>query len=1066
MKKRKFDIFKFLSIFLISIIIMGYFPRNEAIADTVKAGQNNADYLGNVTFYDYYGSNKIQTIGNNATETNNGYHYYFEKFNKAVSDYSRSKDLMYPLYFGDFNSSAGSSNNPEQKPESGQTLMGSAYKFFWAANRASRAENEDKSIINSKYTASVQGLVSDTLQNGNLVQDKKVIDFNNTYSKRFNISKINVNSNASYEDLSGKEILGRNNVLKLSYPGSSGTKDFRIELNCGNDDFGNTNKYLTFDLYNESNGTGGSVFIAIKDKSGNQMAGWSKFYGTEYYDNTIKSKDEKIWQTIVVDLDELKQNDNNKEHGTYNPKNVNLNSIQSIYIGYWGTDGGVFIDKSSIRFLGEIVDKTTGNVEVPYFNSEFLSGYEVGETTSEYKFPFKKRSKSVTDITGSKKIDTDYYIFSSGKSGYQINNTNITDVVRINKDTNHLDYWFDQQDNGSNVVLDMNGKEAGFGGTGDNEPGFFPFNQPSQSGKLDKPNSKQENGLNYGFGAKIQIDFKLTKDGTITVNNDKLPLEFNFKGDDDVWVYIDDQLALDMGGGHSQTEGNINFAKGKATVKNVVDGKITSNSLLQTVRTKSTELNLPVDCYIDGDITKGYDTDKIHTLTLFYMERGMVESNLYMDFNFIPSDNELIVEKEVDTSGVNEVLSNKTTEIANDIDFGFNVSENKVLKQNLDYKINVNGEVSDKTMNGDTFTLKHTNLATFYNRFTEGSNVVVNEKPDNRFSTNWITKDISDKNNEIVLGEGEGTIASEFRIPHSNSLYEKYIYYAKFINKIKTGRVSIYKEIEPLKEDNLDNYKDDVFDFKVTFTSILGNEIDPINYNGKYYVSGEGIDGEIEKNAVKIDENWVIQLKTGQTAEIRDIPINTKYKIEEILGDKYEVVIINGTKPDGGKSIVEGEITSSTDINKVTYMNKKKLRDVKLIKVDSSDSNIKLQGAEFTLNKLKEDGSNDENFEQRVTTTDETGVVYFKDLPYGKYILVETKSPTGYELLKEPITFNISENDKAIITIEIKNKKNIVLPTAGGSGITRGNYIGVMLIGLATVLYLFIIVRKKKYKFN
>ena len=93
-------------------------------------------------------------------------------------------------------------------------------------------------------------------------------------------------------------------------------------------------------------------------------------------------------------------------------------------------------------------------------------------------------------------------------------------------------------------------------------------------------------------------------------------------------------------------------------------------------------------------------------------------------------------------------------------------------------------------------------------------------------------------------------------------------------------------------------------------------------------------------------------------------------------------------------------------------------------------------------------------------------MVYFKDLPYGKYILIETKSPNGYELLKEPITFDISENDKAVITIEIKNKKSIVLPTAGGSGITRGNYIGVMLIGLATVLYLFIIVRKKKYRLN
>lgn len=1021
MKKRKFDIFKFLSIFLISIIIMGYFPRNEVIADTVKVGQNNADYLGNVTFYNYYG--KYQT--SDTSDDEHGDHYSFEKFNQKVSDYASKNEMEYPLYFGDFNGAAGNSNKPEQDPLKGQTLGGSAYRFYWAINRANR---------NANYSASLQGIVSENLDSQGYITQNSTGGFyttdensNKYYYGEDNSSIMGAGDRwFKYEDK-----FGRSGTLQIWLDGNdSNSICERIKITAKEKDYSSTSKYLVFEVYNDGTGNSGSPYISIEDGNLNKIGGWAEGFTTTYSDNKMPAKGSG-WKKIIIDLEKLKNN-----------SNFDFSNIANIYLGYWAS-GDIYIN--DIRFVGEI---ESTQVRLPYFDESFVTG-NVGETISNLEFPFKKRLKTENGL------DTYYYTFSSGKSGYKFNSSNITDVVRINRETNNLDYWFDVSDNDNSIIVrDMNGTSGW--GTGKNEPGFFPFNNP-----LDSSNASK---LNYGFGSKIEIQFKLTADGKVkNIHGKDVPIEFNFKGDDDVWVYIDNKLELDMGGAHSQTTGKIDFASRKSTVDNVVIGDLKSNSLYQPVEAVTSNLILPNDSYAsDGK----YDTDKIHTLTLFYMERGMIESNLYMDFNFIPSDNELIVEKEVDTSGVNEVLSNKTTEIANDIDFGFNVSENKVLKQNLDYKINVNGEVSDKTMNGDTFTLKHTNLATFYNRFTEGSNVVVNEKPDNRFSTTWITKDLSDKNNEIVLGKGEGTIASEFRIPHSTSLYEKYIYYTKFINKIKTGRLSICKEIEPLKEDNIDNYKDDVFDFKVTFTSILGNEIDPINYNGKYYVSGEGIDGEIEKNAVKIDENWVIKLKTGQTAEIRDIPINTKYKIEEILGDKYEVVSINSKKPDNGKPLIEGEITSSTDINKVTYMNKKKLRDIKLIKVDSSDSNIKLQGAEFTLNKLKEDGSNDEKFEQRIVTTDKTGLVYFKDLPYGKYILIETKSPNGYELLKEPITFDISENDKAVITIEIKNKKSIVLPTAGGSGITRGNYIGVMLIGLATVLYLFIIVRKKKYRLN
>lgn len=999
MKKRKFDIFKFLSIFLISIIIMGYFPRNEVIADTVKVGQNNADYLGNVTFYNYYG--KYQT--SDTSDDEHGDHYSFEKFNQKVSDYASKNEMEYPLYFGDFNGAAGNSNKPEQDPLKGQTLGGSAYRFYWAINRANR---------NANYSASLQGIVSENLDSQGYITQNSTGGFyttdensNKYYYGEDNSSIMGAGDRwFKYEDK-----FGRSGTLQIWLDGNdSNSICERIKITAKEKDYSSTSKYLVFEVYNDGTGNSGSPYISIEDGNLNKIGGWAEGFTTTYSDNKMPAKGSG-WKKIIIDLEKLKNN-----------SNFDFSNITNIYLGYWAS-GDIYIN--DIRFVGEI---ESTQVRLPYFDESFVTG-NVGETISNLEFPFKKRLKTENGL------DTYYYTFSSGKSGYKFNSSNITDVVRINRETNNLDYWFDVSDNDNSIIVrDMNGTSGW--GTGKNEPGFFPFNNP-----LDSSNASK---LNYGFGAKIEIQFKLTADGKVkNIHGQDVPIEFNFKGDDDVWVYIDGKLALDMGGAHSQTTGKIDFASRKSTVDNVVIGDLKSNSLYQRVDSVTTDLKLADDSYTsDGK----YDTNKIHTLTLFYMERGMIESNLYMDFNFIPSENELIVEKEVDVNGVNEILASKTLEIANKIDFGFNISENNTLKQNLDYKLNSNGEVTDKTMNGDRFELKHTNTATFYNKFAEGSKVVVNEIADNRFITSWVTKDISDKSNEILLGEGEGTVANAFDIPNNTSLYEKYIYYVKFTNKIKTGSLKVSKDIELLEGETIEDYENDIFDFKVTFTEILGTKLDqPIEYT--------------------------LELKAGQTTEITGIPVGTKYEIVELLegeiGNKYEIESITGVEVKG--STVNGQITVDDTEIEITYVNRKKLRDVQLIKVDSIDSNIKLENAEFILNKLKEDGSIDENFTAIEVTTNQNGQAFFNNLPYGKYIITEIEAPEGYELLKEPIKFEVNkDSNNSIITIEVKNNKSIKLPIAGGNGNITIKYIGFMLIGLAVILYSFVIIRNKKYKFN
>ncbi|MCO7110975.1 hypothetical protein NIA69_20060 [Gemmiger formicilis] len=88
-------------------------------------------------------------------------------------------------------------------------------------------------------------------------------------------------------------------------------------------------------------------------------------------------------------------------------------------------------------------------------------------------------------------------------------------------------------------------------------PTAFPFNQTVSTVGASQ--------YNYGFGAKLQFDFTLTEDGNVVVGKDtsgsdiKVPIKFFFSGDDDVWVYIDGELMLDVGGAHGKASGLLEF---------------------------------------------------------------------------------------------------------------------------------------------------------------------------------------------------------------------------------------------------------------------------------------------------------------------------------------------------------------------------------------------------------------------------------------------------------------------------------------------------------------------------
>lgn len=249
--------------------------------------------------------------------------------------------------------------------------------------------------------------------------------------------------------------------------------------------------------------------------------------------------------------------------------------------------------------------------EEPHFNEAFLEGKNsknavLGQVYHNVSFPFKKED---IDNNG-----VNYWCFDSAKT-----------TLAMRQDTGKNTYYL--EDTG-NQGWSENVNTSGTVGT----YGFFPFNETS-------PAASAKN-YNYGFGTRMDMTFKLTDDGTvIDKNGNKVPIEFEFSGDDDVWVYIDGKLALDVGGEHGRVTGNLNFENKKATVSKVKKsaGSLTSGE------------NVPSNFTLSGS-----NSDE-HTLTLFYMERGMWESNMKITFNF-PDENEFAVEKKVDTTAVNKDL--------------------------------------------------------------------------------------------------------------------------------------------------------------------------------------------------------------------------------------------------------------------------------------------------------------------------------------------------------------------------------------------------------------------------
>lgn len=297
---------------------------------------------------------------------------------------------------------------------------------------------------------------------------------------------------------------------------------------------------------------------------------------------------------------------------------------------------------------GKPIMNGTTDLAMPFFNEEFLQGEnskkaKLGNVYKEVSFPFTQ--DEVFKDTNANEKGVKYWYFDSDKTTLYLKNDPDNGGYFLQKQ-NALESKSKNLKSDSTPVEVKNEKgepvknEKG-------EPvytyGFFPFNSGASE--------NQASTYNYGFGAKLQFQFTLTSDGTVKDDNgNNIPIKFFFSGDDDVWVYIDGKLALDVGGDHGKASGLLEFGADENGNNNytsyVSDIKESNNTVYNPGANKTVT-------YLDNKITFKYESKQTttlkpgtHTLTMYYMERGMWESNMAVAFNF-PDNNELQVQKQV-----------------------------------------------------------------------------------------------------------------------------------------------------------------------------------------------------------------------------------------------------------------------------------------------------------------------------------------------------------------------------------------------------------------------------------
>lgn len=328
-------------------------------------------------------------------------------------------------------------------------------------------------------------------------------------------------------------------------------------------------------------------------------------------------------------------------------------------------------------------DGKSGNLKTDEYIKEYDNlSFPFFETAASDIKKFQKSSLAKGKLVSnqSRNYEGTYYVFDSTKN-----------VIRLNDSKDDLLKYYDMSDQ-------RVGDNYGDGVNTHSDTGLFPFNNHDD---------RESKDLHYGFGIKFSIDFYLNDNGTLDGTTNGIPITFTFQGDDDVWVFLDDKLVLDMGGAHKNSIGEINFADRKVyigAVSGITDTAYVSSALVP----KSTEFK---NSSIGIDDNSNYLKSGKHKITMYYLERGMLNSNLYVMFNLPLALTKFDLQNDTDFSGVNKGFEKATKYVAENDVFNYSIqNKNTTNVVGSEYKTPFNSLV--QRTNGESGTSVTTTLST------------------------------------------------------------------------------------------------------------------------------------------------------------------------------------------------------------------------------------------------------------------------------------------------------------------------------------------------------------------
>lgn len=641
-------------------------------------------------------------------------------------------------------------------------------------------------------------------------------------------------------------------------------------------------------------------------------------------------------------------------------------------------------------------------VKVPFFNEDaYPNQSKYMRFYNNLQFPFTK-------TTNDKGVST--YSFDSAKNTvyYDYNNKKI-----VRKD-------------------DLKIHDA----SKDNSIGYFPFNSTD-------PDQSAKDNLNYGFGTQFTIPFTVTETGK---NVDGSDMEFNFTGDDDVWVYIDGALVLDMGGAHNKAEGKINFATQEATITTGTSNAKLGNSLTVGGRTPA-EPNGNTTVKFENIMVKKSGSEpvtldkymkesgKVHELKMYYMERGMWNSNMSISYSFVPLPSGLTLSKTLDTTDVNAGLKNAVQGLDN---FDFKIQTKNLRKgeanysdvENLGYTLY---DYDDRTFPGQeakdsTATFSSSYFASDFintkdknnsSAFYAGTGFQITESiPQGtklQYDTSKTRWGVYDSvTSRAAIKTVLGTVAT-FDMGDANSSEMDVVNrYVNFVNTPKVGSLSVEKKYEG------DALKDKTFGFTVKVDLTGGDYYD--SYKLEYTGS---------QNNGTTDENGHFTLKAGEKVTFEGIPAGAAYEVVEDAPGADDTWVQDTSKCTGLTGKIVAKVPSAAVVT-----NKTKTTEENHVIYAEAGKPVTYAPKGVTITKLTKPTTGDQDIDTAVNTADGKGV--FTPESANKKYDVNYEGTTDKGNFTGKITVLTYKATDKVYVFDYGLESNIAEKNANGDGLFQG----------------------------